>query len=191
MALPATETFTGTNGDPLSSNWTVLDGGFQVQSNRIEGTIAETNAAFWDADSFADDQYAQATIHPNAGAWNQGVLVRSAAPCVGYLALASTATTLALLRLDGLETYVNLQTLSGLSPSLADGDLLRLVVVGTRLRMFVNGVQRGTDSTDSTYASGSAGILCYGVSAGRLDNFDADNTGPGTRRVRARWRRHR
>ena len=61
MALPATETFTGTNGtSPPNADWTNKTNGIQIQSNAFTGTAGAVCAAFWDTDAFDDKHYAKA-----------------------------------------------------------------------------------------------------------------------------------
>jgi len=88
----------------------------------------------------------------------------------------SDLTSLHLSRMDGGAETI-LQTISGLT--IADNDLFKLQIAGTTLKVFQNGVQRGTDQADATYASGSAGIFGYSGNGELLDAFQANNLGSG------------
>ena len=87
MALPATDAFTNTDGVQLtahSASWTlnpVSGGNADIQGNKLAPDSADTNdsAAHWNADSFSNDQYAQAVFGTAGGAgWGIGVACRVA-----------------------------------------------------------------------------------------------------------------
>ncbi len=88
MALPATEAFTNSNGTQLtthSSNWTLNSGDFDIQSNALSPDAASTeNGAHWNADTFDDDQYAQATLVDQFNSRTIGVAVRCHATADTY-----------------------------------------------------------------------------------------------------------
>jgi hypothetical protein len=174
MPLPAIDPFTGTNNDPLSANWTTLLNAFVVANNRVRGTNVVDNLAYWDADVFADDQYAQVKFHNDAG-YVAGPCVRVAATR-GYWARAENSTTITLYRIDSGASFNLLQTMGSLT--IVNDDVIRIEAEGTTIRVYQNGVQRGTDQTDATYSSGSAGIATYS-DGGHLDDFEADNIGGG------------
>jgi hypothetical protein len=171
MALPATDTFTGSNNDPINtSNWTTLLGSFVVFGNRAIGQVSVDSLAFWDADTFADDQYAQVTYTQNYG-YYAGPVVRAAATR-GYWARVESSTSITLYRIDNSSSFNLLQTIGSLT--IANGDVIRIEAEGTTIRVYQNGTQRGTDEVDATYSSGSAGIASY-TDAAYLDAFEADN----------------
>src|SRR6185437_1448948 len=61
--LPATDSFTGTNGSALSASWTANHGTFNIQNNSAcIASAGSTEMAHWNADTFANDQYAQGNI---------------------------------------------------------------------------------------------------------------------------------
>jgi hypothetical protein len=179
MALPATDTFAGANGSPIGANWTDLDGGFEIDTNAAKGTDSGWNFTYWDADTFADNQYAQGAFINFAGVFS-GPAVRAAATRC-YYAMVTSSTEIALARLDAAASSTTLQTIGSLS--ISSGDLIRIEAEGSTLRVFLNGVQVGTDQTDATYSSGSAGIVTFSPNAG-LDNFEAGNLGGGGNRRR-------
>jgi hypothetical protein len=173
MALPATDDFTGANNDPLSANWSQPQGEWFISSNAAFGYGAYPNIAFWNADAFAADQYSEADLGTNAQ--GAGVGVRLGATNNGYyIQIPSTLDTVVLSRLDaGVAT--ELQSITGLT--IAHMDRWRLEVSGSTFKVFQNGTQRGTDSTDSTYVSGSAGITSHGGGSPSIDNFEGGNLG--------------
>jgi hypothetical protein len=89
----------------------------------------------------------------------------------GYFMVGVSSSPAALYRLDnGVFTF--LQTVSATT----NGDTLRLEIEGDTLRAYINGVQTGIDQVDATYASGSAGILCFDTT-GSVDDWEGGNIG--------------
>jgi len=191
MALPATDSFTGTSGTQLhtyNASWTEQRasdlhceisgaGGGTPNTVRAAATGGSEAAAKWDGDTFTADQYSQAKA-VNASNY-AGPTVRmvgvTAAAENGYVALID-GLAIDLQRIDnGVRT--NLQGGIG---SIASGDTLKLEIVGTTLKVYVNGVQVGTNQTDSNYATGQPGIAFIGSGA-ELDDWMADTipTGAG------------
>ena len=180
MALPATDAFTGTNGDPLSGNWTTVNGAWNVNSNRIRPTAGSgsNSLAYWNADAFNNDQYAQGKVYPSGGETNSGVAVRVAATRGYYLRATTTAVVIG--RMDDGSTATDLSTIGSLT--IADGDTIKLSISGTVLTAYQNGSSVGTYDTVSdgtTYGSGSAGIYAFATNQGWVDDFLADNVGGG------------
>lgn len=177
-ALPATDTFTGMNSDPLSGNWTTDNGAWNIWSGQANSTTADSLAR-WTADSFSSDHYAEVTISTSGGNHSGGPVVRGTST-TGYAVTYNSAyDELDLARIDSITTptYVLLQNITGLS--LSNNDALRLEVSGTTLKVYVEGMQVGTDETDATYSSGSAGILNRATGV-QLDNFEADDLAAST-----------
>lgn len=178
MALPATDSFTGTDFTfPPNANWSVLDGNFQILSNQADGTAATGNAVYWNADAFDNDQYSQCKPSNVSAVNGGGPAVRMAATR-GYLALAESATQIVLYRWDADESYTALQTIGSLSLTLGT-DVVKLTAQGTTLRVWVNDVQVGTDTTDANYGSGSAGIFSYDTNA-KIDDWEGGNMPAGS-----------
>jgi hypothetical protein len=190
MALPATEAFTDSDGVQLtthSASWTLNRGDFDIYSNALASDDGGQNAlsfAHWNADSFDNDQYAEADVPASITPGDYqiiGVAVRCAASavtaycysgCVGfsYLArvVAGTATTIAD-NGDGFDAT----------------DEIRLEANGTTVTPILNG---STDSslgaqTDATIASGYAGVCSWQETGNttrrnsRVDNWEGGNLG--------------
>src|SRR4051812_20839569 len=93
MALPVSDAFSGTTGQALtaySANWTNMQGTFTISST--QKVFAATNAgndcyARWNADVFANNQYAEIVQAQSLSPADQiGVMVRCAAGAVtGYI----------------------------------------------------------------------------------------------------------
>jgi hypothetical protein len=175
FALPATDSFTGTDNGPLSANWTTLDGGWKIITNRAESTVAGGNLAMWNADTFADDQYAQATVTTITG-WIAGPGVRLASLRGYIITVEATSSQIVIQRINSDESYTALQTIGSLT--ITSGDLWRLEAEGTTLRAYQNGVQRGS-ATDATYSSGAAGIFAYNAGSSWLDDWEGGNLAGG------------
>jgi hypothetical protein len=169
MALPATDDFAGSGA--LSANWTAQLNSIARSSGVALGqTGAANSTAFWNADAFANDQYSQCVMT----AAFSGIGVRMAGTgggADGYFMVGVSSAPAALYRLDnGVFTF--LQTVG----ATVNGDTLKLTIESTTLKAYINGVQTGTDQVDATYASGSAGILCFDTT-GAVDNWEGGNVG--------------
>jgi hypothetical protein len=182
MALPASDAFSGTNGQALtsySSNWSLNAGNFEIFSNGIRSDVdsAET-AARWNADSFTADQYSQLTITTVSGATYIGPAVRLKTDgSANYYGLYTNPSSRYLFKtVNGTQTI-----LANATVTFNDQDTLRVDVVGATLTPKVNGSLDANlgAHTDSAHAIGQAGICGYGDSGiGTFgDDFLADNIG--------------
>lgn len=187
MTVIATDNFTGTNGDNLptySGNWTAVKGTLEIQSNAFACTTSGTHAcAAWNADTFEDDQYAEATIIAlSASTLWLGVTVRC----------SLSVTTFYLFDGSGTDGFFYLKYVTGTATTLAndtantaDGDILRLEVTGTTLDGQDNGVTQIGTQTDSAITSGYAGVGGYNSSTTHLaDDFEGGNLSGITHKVR-------
>lgn len=184
MALPATEDFTGTAGN-LSASWTQQRTTRRLQRNGSgvgiqDATDASDVNAFWNADTFANDQYSQLVL-VDRGDGAFGVTVRAAntgdSAWDAYEFYTDTIsggghTELAVI-VNGASTV-----LRSYATTVAAGNTIKLDVVGTTLTAYKNGVSLGTQS-DSTYSSGSAGINSWSGNTTRptFDNWEGGNIG--------------
>jgi len=165
MALPATEAFTGTDGtSPPNANWTNHDLGVQIKSNAVAATGTD-GFAYWNADVFADDQYAQVTLVGGAfTAAGPGVRMSGDATAANdyayFLSCIVSFSTKLHKRLAGVLTEI-----ADLGPVPATSDVMKLTVAGTTLTAYKNGVAGGSPQTDSAIASGSAGVYVNGTAA--------------------------
>lgn len=173
-ALPATDNF---NRVSLGTNWTTLtshkaitiDGSAQYAVGTVD---LDVNAAYWNADSFANDQYAQIKF---VGDISVGASVRcSGGNCyVGYI---QNATTLKINKDTG-GTFATLGADFTIT-SLVSGDIVKITATGgatTTLEIFVNGSSIGTRTDSSSpFTTGSAGIWTYRNSS-LFDDFEGGN----------------
>lgn len=169
--LPAIEPFTGGAG-ALSGSWTQVltatvnrDGsGFGVTS-----TAGEDALAYWNLDGFDDNQYAQVEV---------------------FGVVNDTDTKGAAVRVDSGPNFYSFTTSNGLWKNVAgawtslaadpttwaNGDVLKITVEVTDIKMWKNGAQVGATVQDASIASGAGGCGGYGVDQGTtMDNFRAGN----------------
>jgi hypothetical protein len=181
MALPATDTFTGTDWTPLetySASWSIRNGGFLIYSNAVcpVSTFVE-NGAWWNADVFADDQYATGTFTA-VGTSSQGLAVRvnTAADNSYYGYYSSDVDSRLFKVVAGTWTQ-----LGSAGAPWAVNDVVRLEISGTSLRPMVNGVTADIGvQTDSDLTSGAAGLSSFSYFDNinsRLDNWEGGNLG--------------
>lgn len=175
MALPASDNFNRADANPIGTNWTSTKNSCQLVSNAIQGVSFNYSAAYWSGDTFNNDQYAQmAAVQISDG----GPAVRMSAGPNSYHFDAKAGTN-TVMQKDVGGSFTNLQ--SGLATP-AVSDVCYIEVVGTTLKMKINGVQIGSNQTDSSLASGSAGFWTFDTST-RMDDFQADNIGGGAAAV--------
>ena len=162
MSLPANDPLQSGSTQVLttySANWTfALHSNISVNATGAFGTNANDVGAFWNADSFPNDQYAQVTLTGSAAGAYLGVIVRASVVGGGqYYAFRASR---------GDSTYqvgywvggVFTSNFSGtVTRTFADNDVIRLAVVGATLTAYHNGVSIFS-TTDSNLTSGSAGI---------------------------------
>lgn len=167
MALPATYGFDDAI-ETLSSDFTVQVGGPRCDGASKGRGGLEYNGAFWNADPFADDQYAQVTGNTAF----HGPAVRCSSGANGYVVFASSLTSVATKMVAGVQTNIGALT----NPT--DGQLTRVEVEGAVIRVYHDGVQADSGITDSTFSSGSAGWWTYD-GTGRVDDFEGGNLSAG------------
>jgi hypothetical protein len=169
------DSFDRADATSLGGNWTnQTSARIGVSGNRaVAGGGAAFHCAYWTAATASSDQFSQ-------------VVVRTVSPSTRYVfaTVRASGTTDAsrshyYIGTDGsggaghleLNKVVN-GTISGIAAfntSFGDGDLLRLEVQGTRLRVYKNGTQLGPDHTDSSLTSGQPGMCLYGTGAAADD----------------------
>lgn len=164
MSVLASDNFDRANNTDLGSSWDVQTGEARhgivsntAQPSDIGNDCSENNNSV----SWPDDQYSKGKLSMVGGSDGNGagpgVAVRmSASARTYYRAVANKASS------NNIEVA---KMVAGTYTSLAqrtqawtDEDVLELRVIGTTLRVFYNGTQLGGDITDSSIASGRAGI---------------------------------
>ena len=155
----------------IGANWTVTNGGINVASNSLQGT-AVTNAAFWNVNPFAADEFAEASVTAlNAGTDFIGPSVRVSSGGNWYSCVESNASLIFQRNAAGAITNVVTQAVTG-----AVGDVLRIEVQGSTVKCYQNGALLITQ-TDTNLTSGSPGMELFGTVA-TLKNWSGGNVHP-------------
>ena len=173
---PATDTFSGSGA--LSAEWTNTTAAGQGYVSLVQssGTVipsvpGQQGLATYTGITFTTDQYAQAKFvtHPSASG-STGVCVRMNTAGNGVCYLADYGL------LYSLANGAGISIIASSCPVAASGDTIQLLVVGTAYTCtdVTNG--RSVSATDSTYSTGSPGILVdqRNSTAYALANFQAD-----------------
>lgn len=187
MALPGTDTFTGTNGATLqtySANWTDQTHPAKIQNNGVQGDASSYSTAFWSADVFNADQYSQAIYLSGTC----GVVVRASGSDDFYMLDCndSGGTTSRIYKhTSGGFTQIG----SDLGVTWSNGNGMKLDATGTgtvTLKAYKDTgggyAQVGSDCVDasSPLNSGSAGVMALTAGgAATLDNWEGGNIGGG------------
>ena len=182
MPLPATDTFTDTDGVQIANHgtgWTLLNGGdiqgdLDIQSNSLASDAASQNGiAFWDNDAFNADHYSKATI----------VAITSASVYIGVTTRCSSPSSTWLFNVHSGNSYIDEWvngTYTGLASStdtIVVNDVIRMEAEGTTVRCKVNDVEI-MSVTDTSLTTGAAGVGGHSDGATtRLDNWEGGNLG--------------
>jgi hypothetical protein len=165
--LPYFDDYLGANDIDLHSynaNWVENSGTFNIKNvGGAFGVLAATyvggNAlASWQGASFSADQWAQLTMFTVTSGQGIGPAARVAASGnSGYFYRPASATTRVLYKINA-GSYTLLGT-SNTSHANAIGDVLRIAVIGSSIRCYINGALESFGAiTDATLASGFPGI---------------------------------
>lgn len=183
MSLPATDNFNRADG-ALGANWTTVPGksAIAISGNTAAASAVDPSmcAAYWNADTFSADQYAQVTrIFGAQGDDNWPIVRASISAATFYRVDTSNYITKSV---NGVESYVG-AVFSGFAASTTSGDVIRLAVVGNVLTLYKNGVSQGsrTDSS-SPITSGAPGMFLWvgSTTTNYLDNWEGGDMGGGT-----------
>ena len=178
VGLPAHDSFSVNYAINLGPcNWTNLIGNFETNGVNAFPGVPGQNLSLWKETAFTPHQYAQCLVAAYGGD-QPGVCVRiSPTGDASYAMVADPSTSTVKLFQTVASVGTVIQTVS--SVTLTDGDTLKLQVVGSVLKMFLNGAQIGTDQVDTAVTSGQPGIFVFdAASPSLLDNFLADNLAP-------------
>src|ERR1700733_45796 len=163
-AFPYFDNFIAANNTDLhayNSNWVENSGTMQSFANAVTYTALVSNNALasWQGATFANDQWAQitlASVFTSTSDIGPAVRVGTSA-LTGYFYRQNSGNTRVLYKVVA-GTYTLLAT-SSTAHTNAQGDTLRLVVVGTSVRCYLNGTLENFGAiTDSAITSGFPGI---------------------------------
>jgi hypothetical protein len=160
MSLPQTDNFNRAFQYPLAGNWTTSPG-FGALTGYNNAVCTQTtiwSSTYWNADTFGNDQYSLCLVLKPE--WcGPAVRIASAGTGNGYYIFAGATPP------NGVCVFkvvdgVNTQLGSEISRTNADNEIWKLSVSGTTLTPNVGGSDLST-RTDSSLASGSAGMMIY------------------------------
>jgi hypothetical protein len=166
----ATDDFNRADGG-LGANWTTGNGSNPAIASNVAGGAGVTySMAFWNANAFNDDQYAQ--VQKAAAADYIACAVRANATSGGncYANFINSSNFHKLVN----GTWSQFTALTGAS----NGDTIRIEVEGTTLRHKVNGVTTQT-TTDASLSAGAAGVAFYSNTS-KVDNWEGGNMADAT-----------
>jgi len=181
----ATDNFNRSDDPSLGANWTEMRSGatFDLVTNSARpGNLGFDCHAFWNADSFPDDQYAQAaiTVTGTTSQTGPGVVVRASgldgtrnfyAVHVDHAASNNVEISK---RVAGTFTH-----LAYFTTTWVDGDVVKLSAVGTTIAVYQNGSLLGS-TTDASVSSGSAGVTYSSTAtAAIIDNWEGGSVSSG------------
>lgn len=174
----ATDTFTG-DEDPLTTNWETVDwfGGLLKTGGYAKATENNNCLAFWDTDTFDDDQYSQSYCSDATPTGSQvvGVTVR----CRDATHDAYVATVCGWQAEGGrVDKWVNgsLSHIAYTSWTVGTAEkLFRIQVKGTTIKVFWDGTQYHGDITDTSLTEGYAGIYAARTTTGFHNSWEGGN----------------
>jgi Putative esterase len=180
FASSVSDNFNRANGG-LGSNWTTVAGTAvpRIVSNRLTvGTASTPNGAYWSANTFGSNQFAQATL-PNSSAtrYGPGIAVRLSSSRGYFLWYGNAANTVSLWRMDGPTSWSQLGQSAVLTVT-PSADVWRITAVGSTITGYQNGSQV-VQATDAGMTSGSPGVWLY-YSSNQIGNWSGGDVAPPT-----------
>lgn len=173
MAQLAADNFTRANGG-LGANWSTVTSfsAPQISTNVVKCAISTSVAAVYSAITWPADQYSEfkTALYSVADGGGSGCMVRaSAGSRAGYYLQmlwgfgsdGKTGNYLEITAVNGSGTIT--QTVDGPALNVADGDLIRLDILGNFLTAYQNGA-RSVSMVDTSVTSGTPGI--WAISGG-------------------------
>lgn len=159
-----TDNFTRADNADLGTDWTPVtgDGTFKIASNTATPTSLAADAAErWSTNTFANDQYSQATISAISGVGTDegiGVCIRASNSArTYYRAVANTEGA-------GVNTYLG-KVVAGTYSQLATGtvawaagDIIKIEISSNTLTCYRNGVSVCSVGSETSIPSGWAGV---------------------------------
>jgi hypothetical protein len=173
MTVLYSESFTGTDANPIGGNWTTITGLAALQriSNCIEGTTGDAGAYIASATP-ANDQYAKVTMNGTLTT-DGGPVVRATGTAVTHY-LLDISGTVQIYRVTA-GAYAAIGTTYAYS--IAAADVWELRAVGTTITGWLNGVQQ-VSATDANHTSGKFGIFISNTSL-RMTAFEGGDFSVG------------
>ena len=185
MTLPASDAFGRADANPIGGNWTTVSDllALRIVSNAVQASSTGDGAAYWNADSFNADQWAECKITSGS---DGGPAVRCSASGGYYWTPVGGG------QVWRYKTGAAWTKIGDLAVTVTASDVIRIEATGgatTSLKVYKNGVQQGSTLTDasSPLTAGSAGL--YSVGATVLDDWQGGNYSANTSDQEGyRWR---
>jgi hypothetical protein len=181
-ATTVSDTFDRADGG-LGPNWTTVAGTTapQISGNSLHvGTASALNSAYWSANTFGADQFAQGTLPASSGGnWGPGLAVRLSSSKGYFLWYGNSTSTVSLWRMDSASSWTQLSSSNALTITPAT-DVWKIQVTGSTITGYQNGTQV-VQATDSSITSGRPGVWLY-YAANQIDNWSGGDvtTTPGS-----------
>ena len=176
------DTFNRANG-PLGSNWTTVAGTAApaIMNGTVQaGTASKLNSAYWSANTFGNDQFAQASLPNSSGSqYGPGIAVRLSSTKGYFLWYGNSPNTVSLWRMDSATSWTLLKQ-SGTLTVTPSTDVWKIQAVGSTISGYQNG-NLVVQATDTTITSGSPGVWLY-YASNQIANWSGGDatTSPGT-----------
>lgn len=184
MALPASDNFDRSNESPLATNWSTAAGAsaLVLSSNKVTGTSGGWSAAYWDADTFANDQYSQVKFLDTNLYPHVAVRIKAEGTSKSYYLFGTLDATTCRFGKWVNDSFTQLG--SNVSHTIAANTVVKMAVTGTgatfKLEVWIDGVSEHTyEASESSITAGSAGISIYNNSAYVDDWAGGDVTAAG------------
>jgi hypothetical protein len=177
MTTLATDNFNRANNADVGANWDTINTAMNISSNKvIYSSINADCGEVYNAVTWPDDQYSQVVLKtPQASGTNHGfgaICRGDAAANTCYRLIASGSGW----EVDRVVSGVGTLITNSATPTFADGDVVRLELLGTRWTVKKNGAIFAS-GIDTNIATGKAGI-CYSstdAAGGFLDDWEGGN----------------
>jgi hypothetical protein len=157
----ATDDFNRADADPIGGNWSTPTGcsAARVRHNCLQKSLSGSTpwGTYWSADSFENDQYSQC-IGLNLSGGPAGPAVRIDAGSATAYVYGMRSTTIQRFFKIVAGTWTQLGSDEG--QTITTSTVCKISAVGTTLSLYADGSLIDT-RTDSTIASGSAGVMWY------------------------------
>ena len=174
-AATVSDSFDRPNG-PLGANWTTVAGAAApqiVNDSLTVGTASALNSAYWSANTFGNDQFAQATMPDSSGTqYGPGIAVRLSSTKGYFLWYGNTPNTVTLRKMSSSTTWSTLKQSGPLTIS-PSTDVWRIQVVGSTISGYQNG-NLVVQATDTSITSGSPGVWLY-YASDQITNWSGGN----------------
>jgi len=166
------------NRGSLGSNWTTPSGfsSLAIASNQVvSSTASAQNAGYYNAVSLPADQWVQATVVAGGNYGGLSLRHQTGSPNSFYACFIALSETTIQRVVGG--SYTGIATAATVNP--VAGDVVRFEVVGNRLAVIVNGVEKATVIDTTLTAGGYGGVNNYHNTA-IWDNWSAGTGSGGT-----------